>query len=350
MRELIRAVFLMGAVAGVGVGFAQVSVEGPDAGSVQTQPSAGDGGKSGVGRGSSGGAATQPTAEGVLENLLKQKGNEGTAGAGGPAGIAPEMENGLLREGELVAGRSGQLKREVESATALATQAGGTATEPAMFPDSVAGPRMIFVFDHKEGEPDFPAMEVVPSRRLAVMEDASERGTRPVTFRISAEVTQYRGKNYLYVKPTAGGVPANAGTASSSPPTAATASAPATASGPAASAPVLSPQVDAVAPDEPVAMRKREADTVEGRLGRLVRDAKTGMEVIAFDADGREMRDPPMGVIPCKSLQVMEDATDGGIKPVKFRLSGEVTQYRGKNYLYVRAFQVVKDLGQGVGG
>ena len=97
-------------------------------------------------------------------------------------------------------------------------------------------------------------------------------------------------------------------------------------------------------------MRKREEDTVEERAGRLVRDAKTGAEVIAFDSDGREMRDPPMGIIPCKALEVMENATDGGIKPVKFRLSGEVTQYRGKNYLYVRAFQVVKDLGQGIGG
>jgi hypothetical protein len=97
-------------------------------------------------------------------------------------------------------------------------------------------------------------------------------------------------------------------------------------------------------------MRQREADTVEGRAGRLVRDVKSGEELIAFDSDGREMHDPPMGVIPCKALEVMEDATDGGIKPVKFRLSGEVTQYRGKNYLYVRAFQVVKDLGQGLGG
>ena len=74
------------------------------------------------------------------------------------------------------------------------------------------------------------------------------------------------------------------------------------------------------------------------------------MELFEFDSDGRQMADPPMGVIPCKYLGVMEDATGGGFRSVKFRVLGEVTQYRGKNYIYLRFVQAVRDLHQGLGG
>ena len=61
------------------------------------------------------------------------------------------------------------------------------------------------------------------------------------------------------------------------------------------------------------------------------------------------MLDPPMGVIPCQGLAVMEDQSDGASKPVKFKISAEITEYRGKNYLYPKFVQIVKDLNQGLG-
>jgi hypothetical protein len=112
----------------------------------------------------------------------------------------------------------------------------------------------------------------------------------------------------------------------------------------------LQPQTEAVAPNEPAAVRLREGQSIYNRTGRLVKDEKTGAMLFVFDADGNQMYDPPMGVVPCRYLAVMEDASENGTKAVKFRISGEVTQYRGKNFLYIKFVQTVRDLGQGLGG
>ena len=82
------------------------------------------------------------------------------------------------------------------------------------------------------------------------------------------------------------------------------------------------------------------------RVGRLVKDDKTGQWMFAFEADGKDMRDPPMGLVPCRYLEAMERLSDDGKKPVKFRVSGEVTEYHDKNFLYVQFMQVVRDLNQ----
>lgn len=360
MRNVKRALVLAGVLGvGVGVGFAQISIEPPGGGggAPQAQPATSPGADArptAPARAPSGSdATTQPTAEDVLENLLKQQASErpgGTAGGAATQKSAKSATAGnLLREGELIEMRTGRLKPETPAAPAAQlaekpAEHGPSPATPAAVSARWAGTGMMVVFDHRDGEPDYPPMEVVPSRRLALMEDASDRGTRAVSFRITAEVTEYRGKNYLYIKPSGGG-PIGGSPAAGATPTTQRAAQTQT-----ATAPALAQQVEPAAPDVPVGTRLREEDTVEGHVGRLVRDTKTGLEVIVFDADGREMTDPPMGVIPCKSLQVMEDATDGGNKPLKFRISGEVTQYRDRNYLYIRAFQVIKDLGQGLGG
>jgi hypothetical protein len=189
---------------------------------------------------------------------------------------------------------------------------------------------MLFVFDPKD-TPAYPPMGLIPSRRLAAMEDAAGfgegRAGADMTFRITAEVTQYRGKNYLYVLPS--GIPV--------PPPATPVK------------PDTQPLVNPVAPNVPQTQPLSQGNIITNRMGRLVRDAKTGVELIAFDADGKQMVDPPMGVIPCKYLAVIEDATDNGNKPLKFRVSGEVTAYRGKNYLFLKFVQQVRELNGGIG-
>jgi hypothetical protein len=109
-------------------------------------------------------------------------------------------------------------------------------------------------------------------------------------------------------------------------------------------------QRDAVAPNEPAATRLAEGQTIYRRVGRLVKDDKTGSSLFVFDSDGKEMHDPPMGLVPCRLLAMMEDMSEYGAKAVKFRLSGEVTQYRGKNFVFPRNVSVVRDLNQGLGG
>ncbi|HVX83921.1 MAG TPA: hypothetical protein VH253_03820 [Phycisphaerae bacterium] len=109
-------------------------------------------------------------------------------------------------------------------------------------------------------------------------------------------------------------------------------------------------QGNAVAPDEPTVKRKAEGDFVWRAVGRLTRDDKSGQWLFVFDSDGKNMQDPPMGVIPSHMLMEMQQASKNGTLPTKFRVSGEVTEYNGKNYLYVKDEQVVQDLNQGVGG
>lgn len=114
-------------------------------------------------------------------------------------------------------------------------------------------------------------------------------------------------------------------------------------------APAL-PGIEAVAPGESKTKLMRERDTIERRVGHLVKDEKTGNWVFSFDGDGPDMNDPPLAIIPSLMLEAMEKLSENGTKPVKFRISGEVTQYKGHNYLIVRYAQVIKDLNTGIGG
>jgi hypothetical protein len=109
---------------------------------------------------------------------------------------------------------------------------------------------------------------------------------------------------------------------------------------------ILTPALPGVAPQQPAITRLREGDHIWNRTGRLLRDEKTAQWVFAFDADGKQMQDPPMFILPSRMLKVMEQATDEGRKAVRLKISGDVTEYEGRNYLLVSAVQTVPDLNQ----
>lgn len=110
--------------------------------------------------------------------------------------------------------------------------------------------------------------------------------------------------------------------------------------------PLAVPAVAAVAPNPTATTRLREGQFIWSRVGRLVKVEKTGEWVFAFESDGKEMKDPPMGLLPCKMLEAMQNSSDDGKKSVRFRVSGQVTEYQGKNYLMVTYMQTVRDLNQ----
>lgn len=112
------------------------------------------------------------------------------------------------------------------------------------------------------------------------------------------------------------------------------------------SSPMAVAVAPAVAPNPPATTRLREGQFVWSRVGRLVKVEKTNDWVFAFESDGKEMKDPPMGLLPCKMLEAMQNNSGQGKISVRFRVSGQVTEYQGKNYLLVTYMQVVRDLNQ----
>ena len=54
---------------------------------------------------------------------------------------------------------------------------------------------------------------------------------------------------------------------------------------------------------------------------------------VTFEADGRTMKDPPMLILPNLKLSAMEQAVNASNRDVRFRLTGMVTEYKGRNYI-----------------
>lgn len=101
------------------------------------------------------------------------------------------------------------------------------------------------------------------------------------------------------------------------------------------------------APNPPTVTRLRDGQYLSQRTGRLVKDEKTGQWMFAFDSDGKEMKDPPMVILPNLYLQSMEQMTEKGTKSIRFNISGEVTEYQGKNFLIIRFVKTERDMNQG---
>jgi hypothetical protein len=89
----------------------------------------------------------------------------------------------------------------------------------------------------------------------------------------------------------------------------------------------------AVAPQAAALPLLREGTSLADRIGRLSRSADGKDEQIVFDSDGRNMRDPPMIILPNLKLISMEDAVLAYNKDLRFRVSGIVTEYKGRNYI-----------------
>ncbi|MEM1446597.1 MAG: hypothetical protein AAGF84_11105 [Planctomycetota bacterium] len=77
----------------------------------------------------------------------------------------------------------------------------------------------------------------------------------------------------------------------------------------------------------------REGEFVLNRAGRLVRSADRRDVLFTFEADGPELTEAPMGVLPCRLRMWMEDAVARRGDAAVFVVSGRVTQFRGANYL-----------------
>ena len=107
---------------------------------------------------------------------------------------------------------------------------------------------------------------------------------------------------------------------------------------------VTIPAVKSVDPKAKKPLLVREGDPVINRMGRLHKDPK-GTPFFVYEADGTALTEPPLILLPCQNLELMERWTKG--KPdAKFLITGEIMVYHGKGYLLPRKVMLHRAMGQ----
>ena len=85
---------------------------------------------------------------------------------------------------------------------------------------------------------------------------------------------------------------------------------------------------------------------VADRLVRVLLARNTGWTVAAFEGDNT-LREAPVRLLPCAFLERAEGAAGAlPLTGIKFRVSGEITAYKGRRYLLLRKLLPERDMGQ----
>jgi hypothetical protein len=274
-------------------------------------------------------AATQPTTR------------PGPAPALEPTGYVPKAAGSpLLREGSEIIARSGHLIKS---------------------PD---GPYPLFVFDNPPNQSPIQPMLVLPNLQLMSMEDAASTTRKNLKFTVSGIVTEYQGKNYVLLEPgpdeisrqtpSAGVVPAGA---PGPMPAEEMLSAMLAADGAPSSPPPRSapPQNDrttgsgALPPRAPLLATLPELSQIFDRVCHLSpgvegfgSTADSRQKQLTLEADGAALQDPPLIALPNLKLTAMEGAA-GDHYDTRFRVTGVLTEYRGRNYILLQKVVVMAD-------
>jgi hypothetical protein len=95
-----------------------------------------------------------------------------------------------------------------------------------------------------------------------------------------------------------------------------------------------------IKPNPPPQNLVREGTIRFDRLGRLTRNAD-GQQEVTFDGDGQTLSDPPMIVLPNRKLMDMENLIKSTGAEQKFKITGMVTEYNGRNYILLDKAQAV---------
>ncbi len=86
-----------------------------------------------------------------------------------------------------------------------------------------------------------------------------------------------------------------------------------------------------------------DGSRIVDRPGRLTREGS--YFTFSFESRGQGAPEMPIRLLPNRLLEDMESVSAGGSKSMIFVVSGEVTEYRGVNYLLVQMLLVRPDLG-----
>ncbi len=99
----------------------------------------------------------------------------------------------------------------------------------------------------------------------------------------------------------------------------------------------------AVAPGAPVVRLRREGSYLVDATGRLTRSADGQQKEFVFESDGKTMKDPPVIILPNLWLMTMEQAAKGASRDLRFRVTGMLTEYNGRNYVLLEKVVVLPD-------
>ncbi len=58
--------------------------------------------------------------------------------------------------------------------------------------------------------------------------------------------------------------------------------------------------------------------------------------VFVFDAFGRSIQQTSLRLLPCQALELAEQQADAALNPIRFKIAGIVTEYKGKKYLLLQ--------------
>lgn len=280
-----------------------------------------------------------PTADDVLRELRKrQPGNEVIPPASLEGRTAPDPTIKLLPEGTAVVGAMGTIERD--------------------------GEWWVFVFDRAAIKERFgfeagtDRVRLLPNSTLDGLVRMAQASATPQPFELSGEATVYRGENYLLPRgalrrpatAAASAAKEQAAQQANSIAVAADASAedvlekmkqlePSRAVRPAnaPSAGIMDDEVSSLS--APIF----EGTPIVRRTGRLV--PQGDWWAFAFDTGHAEHGEQPLRLLPNQSLQFMVDQYERSAAGLVFTVSGEVTEFSGRNYLLGRAVTRRLDLG-----
>lgn len=88
-----------------------------------------------------------------------------------------------------------------------------------------------------------------------------------------------------------------------------------------------------VAPGKDQPKLRAEGEFIVNRTGRLTRSANSAQAVFVFEADSKASPEAPITLLPCAMLENMEEWVEQHGDKIVFIVSGQVTSYRGTNFL-----------------
>lgn len=99
-----------------------------------------------------------------------------------------------------------------------------------------------------------------------------------------------------------------------------------------------------VAPGAPQVRLLGEGTIITDRVGRLTRSDDGKSWTFNFESDGRAMVDPPVGILPNRTLTKMVNAVTNNSADLRFRISGEVTEFDNRNFILIQKAAQVQEM------